>query len=375
MNPTHPRLGRFGLILVATIAAGLAYVVPPVPVRADDGPATRPLIVPDRSTTGPTTAPVAPAGTYRNPLGVDVADPHVLLHDGTYYLYGTSARDGYRVWSSADLVNWQPRGRALRRTDDTWGRNLFWAPCVIHHDGAFYMFYSSRGPVKGEGGSERESHRICLARSDSPTGPFTDVKAPLLDFGKAVIDAHVFIDDRDGAKPYLYYARDISENGQSQIWVVPLSADLLAPAGEPVLCTRPDVEWEGDQWNEAPFVFRHGDTYVMTYSARGFFDPRYGIGYATAPSPLGPWTKSPDNPILQRNGEVSGPGHNSVVVSPDGTELFAVYHVHKRLEGGHARELSIDRLIVEDAPDGQVRLRIAGPSRTPQPLPSGASHR
>ena len=137
------------------------------------------------------------------------------------------------------------------------------------------------GPIAGR----RNSHRICVARSNSPLGPFVDVKAPFLDVGCAVIDAEVFVDG-DG-RGYLYYSKDISENPVSEIFVVALSDDLLTVTGKPVPCIRPSQAWEGNKWNEAPCVFRHGDTYVMTYSARCFSDPLYGVGYATASSPAG----------------------------------------------------------------------------------------
>ena len=51
-------------------------------------------------------------------------------------------------------------------------------------------------------------------------------------------------------------------------------------------------------------VFKNSDTYYMTYSCNHYSDPNYGIGYATAKTPLGMWTKSPDNPILSRNLEI-----------------------------------------------------------------------
>ena len=38
-------------------------------------------------------------------------------------------------------------------------------------------------------------------------------------------------------------------------------------------------------------MFKHKNTYVMMYSARGFFDPLYSLGYATSKSPLGPFKK------------------------------------------------------------------------------------
>ena len=40
------------------------------------------------------------------------------------------------------------------------------------------------------------------------------------------------------------------------------------------------------------------------------------------------------------------------VTTPDGKEWFVVYHTHKELEGGHKRELNIDRLTITDGPDG-----------------------
>jgi GH43 family beta-xylosidase len=316
---------------------------------------------------GPATRPAAVTATYTNPVHRDLPDPHVIRHDGVYYAYGTNAAsEGYRVLSSADLVNWMDRGFAFRRDEKSWGRRHFWAPAVMERAGAFYLFYSAHGPVR----PGHDSHRICLARADSPLGPFIDLQAPLLDVGKATIDAHPFIDD--GGQAYLYYALDISENGTSELYVVPLSDDLTQVVGEPVLCTRPDTEWEGREWNEAPYVFKWDGTYILMYSARGFFDPLYALGFATADHPLGPWKKSPDNPILSRTDRVSGPGHNSVIASPDGLELFCAYHTHAKLEGGHARDLAIDRMTINRDAEGEVRIRILGPTRDPQPMPSGA---
>ncbi|MFT3785260.1 MAG: glycoside hydrolase family 43 protein [Tepidisphaeraceae bacterium] len=316
------------------------------------------------SAPAPTTRP---ALTYRNPLDVDIADPFVLRVNDTYYLYGTNAPGrGYRVLESRDLIHWDDRGFAFRKTNTSWGRENFWAPCAVEHDGAFYLFYSSVGPV----GTSRTSHRICVARANSPLGPFEDVRAPLLDIGKAVIDAHVVVDPEHDGKSYLYFSLDCSENKISEVQVVELSSDLTSVVGKPVPCIKPDQAWEGDTWNEGPFVFRASNgTYVMMYSGRGFFDPLYAIGYATAPSPMGPWTKSKSNPILHRTDDVSGPGHNCVIDSPDGAESFVVYHRHKNIKGGHARELAIDRMTIDARPDGSVILNIDGPSTTEKPMP------
>jgi beta-xylosidase len=318
--------------------------------------------------------PTTQTATYRNPFPIDIADPTIIRNEGMYWLYGTSARDGFRAWSSSDLINWEPRGRAFRRERDSWAETFFWAPCVIERRGTFYMYYSARGKVPNG-----DHLRICVATSNSPAGPFKDLKAPLLEMGKSVIDGDVFIDD-DG-RAYLYYALDNSENvyvdpatkkerHQSHLYVVELGEDLVSIKGSPTFCTRPDQPWEGDTVNEGPLVLKHGSTYILMYSAHAFFEPEYCVGYATAKSPLGPWTKAPENPILKRTADISGPGHHCVIASPDGKELFCVYHVHKNKIPGGNRQLAIDRMTITDEPDGSVKVKILGPTSTTQPAPS-----
>ncbi len=115
----------------------------------------------------------------------------------------------------------------------------------------------------------------------------------------------------------------------------------------------------------------------MTYSARCFSDPLYGVGYATAPSPLGPWRKGPNNPILHRTDDVSGPGHNCVTLSPDGRELMILYHTHQSPLGGCARQLAMDRLLIAPAagqsPAASLRVFTDGPTCTWRPAPSNGS--
>lgn len=93
--------------------------------------------------------------------------------------------------------------------------------------------------------------------------------------------------------------------------------------------------------------------------------------YATADKPLGPWVKANENPVAATNLAigVSGPGHNSITHSPDGKELFIVYHSHADPKNPSGeRVVNIDRLHFDDV----GRLRIKGPTRSPQPIPTGA---
>jgi len=298
---------------------------------------------------------------YSNPIDVLVADPFVYHENDTYYLYGTSASEGFKVYISKDLVNWQYKGFALKTSKVTWPVSAFWAPEVYKKDSDYFMFYCARGLNKEASGY---TMRLCVAKSLSPLGPFKDIKSPAFCVTNAIIDPHIFVDD-DGSA-YLFYTLDCSENTTSEIWVGKLKNNWLEFDGKPVKCFGPDQLWEGDTWNEAPFVLKKGKIYYAMYSANYFASPDYSVGYATATNIFGPWKKYARNPILKLTNKVWGPGHHCVTKSPDEKELFIVYHSQQR-PGSGARQVAIDRLIF----DKNNRLKVIGPTTTPQKFPSG----
>ena len=46
-----------------------------------------------------------------------LADPFILLHNNTYYAYGTHADNGIEVYTSDDLKHWKYSGLALKKGD------------------------------------------------------------------------------------------------------------------------------------------------------------------------------------------------------------------------------------------------------------------
>jgi beta-xylosidase len=262
--------------------------------------------------------------TYTNPVGdtpISMGDPFVLQHGGMYYLFGTNAsNEGFKCWESPDLVHWTLKGWAYRETDDSWAKSYYWAPEVKECRGKFYMTYSAMPKS-----ATTPRLLIALAVSDDPAGPYKDLHAPWFDFGYSAIDGHIFVDD--DSKPYLYFSRNGVQDGYSFgiIYGVALADDLAKPLGEAVKLMEADQPWEKVRYaenrcNEGAFVLKHKGRYYMTYSANHTGFPHYGIGYATAENPLGPWVKAEENPIAATNLDigVSGPGHNSITRSPEG---------------------------------------------------------
>ncbi|MGH7811242.1 MAG: glycoside hydrolase family 43 protein, partial [Candidatus Binatia bacterium] len=248
--------------------------------------------------------------TYRNPIidRIGPADPHVIRHEGKYYMYPTTDGKGYDVFVSDDLVHWEQKPKCF--TDSRGGA---WAPDVFHHkkgDGKFYLYHT----LNKRGGGKQ----IGVAVADGPLGPFND-HGNLVD---DAIDAHLFQDDND-SRLYLYYA---NLAGGFKIMVQPMS-DPLKKRGEPNEVIRPTTDWERKKGavTEGPWMLKHKGLYYLMYSGSGADGPDYAIGYATAKSPLGPFTKHPGNPIAKRGNGVFGPGHHSVVTGPDG-KLWMLYH-------------------------------------------------
>ena len=297
-----------------------------------------------------------------------IGDPFVLPDGGSYHVFATGAQIGFFHWNSEDLINFE-RDKALKKSP--WVHSDYWAPEVYAWKGRYAMLYTGRW-------KKNRSLRIGIAFSDKPEGPFEDpLGEPLFDFGYAAIDGTLTVDDV--GTPYLIYSRDCSENyvngyHESHLYGVQVSEDLTGMVGDPVLLTVPDAPWEtasGEyRWNEGPAVLRHGGKYYLFYSANYFASKQYGVGVAVADSPLGPYVKQANNPVLRWSEDaggrvtVSGPGHNSFFTVGD--ELFTAYHTHTDPSApGNDRQLCIDRAGFHA--DGTAY--ISGPTLAPQLRP------
>lgn len=331
-----------------------------------------------------------PAGArkYTNPLRTTagellrVADPCVYDDGrGTYYL-SASEEGGFSYYTSRDLVTWERGGWLLRVPDDEPVRTCLWASEVREHGGTYYMTYSGFSP-------QLNRLCICLAVSGRPEGPFRIVHSPWLTLERnGCIDASLFW-DTDGT-PYVYFSENGADprtgTGFGALRMARLRRDMEGLDG-PVLHVNDDMSapWEqrmatpGTSCNEAPTVFLHRGTYYMTYSANETHNGHYAMGVQTAPTPLGPWTKAPYNPIAttaygspRRSPgglpEVSSPGHNGVVVGPKGRHMYLIYHRHAPEVStfpSNERVTCIDRFRI----DRRGRLRFDGPSVTPRKKP------
>lgn len=290
-------------------------------------------------------APV-PAEAQENVL---LADPFIMLHDGTYYAYGTHSERGIEVYTSDDLEKWDRHNRLALDRQDSWGERYFWAPEVYNMGGKFHMYYCA-------------DEHICAAVSDSPLGPFMQTAArPMLE-GEKTLDPSLFVDE-DG-RAYLFFVRT---NGGSAIWMAEMTENRLDIRPETMQrCLTVTEAWE-KVWPEVmngPYVFRRDDTYYMLFYANSHESRNCGVGYATAPGVWGPWTKSASNPILQKPGPLVGTGQCSLFTDKEG-ELRIAFHSHYDTMHVDPRKMHIGQIRFRKMPWSSLSLLIDGFYITP----------
>jgi GH43 family beta-xylosidase len=169
---------------------------------------------------------------------------------------------------------------------------------------------------------------------------------------------------RDGWVRILDYGHD------KQAWENADVNDYALTGGQ-----NKDRRWEeGSSTLETHF---NGTTqYYLTYSANNWQTPQYGVGYATSTNPLGPFHKSPTNPIFKANPSIGewSPGHGSFAWSPDSSQLYYVHHGRPAPDASQ-RRLYTDQVHFSTSqldPWGNPTLS-ADEATSDRPVPSGVA--
>ena len=166
---------------------------------------------------------------------INIRDPFVLLHNGVYYLYGTRGAtcwgpaDGFDVYVSRDLEDWDGPFVCFHNDGSFWADRNYWAPEVYSYQGAFYMFASFKNPDVRRG--------TAVLKAESPLGPFvphSDGCVTPRDW--ECLDGTLYVDK--AGKPWMVFCHEWVQAGDGEVDAIPLTDDLSAPAGEPRLLFR-----------------------------------------------------------------------------------------------------------------------------------------
>ena len=279
----------------------------------------------------------APAAHADNPIvqTIYTADPAPLVYNGRVYLYTGHDEDNstyftmkeWRVWSSADMVNWTDHGSPLNLASFSWASANAWAGQTVYRNGKFYWYVPMTVRATGQMG-------IGVAVSNSPTGPFTDaIGRPLVSNGQ--IDPTVFVDD-DG-QAYLYW-------GNPDLWYVRLNADMTSYSGSPTKITLTTAGFgtrTGDAnrptlFEEGPWVYKRNGLYYIVFAAKCCSE---FIAYSTATGPTGPWTYRGTIMPTQGSSFTNHPG----VIDFNGGSYFFYHNGALPGGGGFTRSVAVEK--------------------------------
>jgi xylan 1,4-beta-xylosidase len=184
---------------------------------------------------------------------------------------------------------------------------------------------------------------------------FTDIKT----LYENAIDAHMFYDN---GKYYLYYVQFPGFRIHVQLMKSPTEKQ-----GDPIEILRPTEPWEkiSGEVTEGPWMLTHNGLYYLLYSGTGANSLNYAIGYATAKSPMGPFTKYEGNPIVSRTDQAFGPGHGCVVPDAKG-KLWSIYHQQKDDTLPWNRFICIDPLWFDE--EGILHGKATRGTKEPAPV-------
>src|SRR5687767_7761147 len=299
-------------------------------------------------------APVAARADNPIVQTIYTADPAPIVHDGRVYLYTGHDEDGstwftmreWRVYSSADMVNWTDHGSPMNLATFSWASADAWAGHVAQRNGRFYWYV----PVKN-----RATGRMAIGVgvSDSPTGPFRDALGrPLVENGE--IDPNVFIDD-DG-QAYLYW-------GNPNLWYVRLNADMTSYAGSATRIplttagfgTRSGNASRPTLYEEGPWVYKRNGMYYNVFAANCCSEH---IAYSTAPGPTGPWTYR--GTVMPTQG--SSFTNHAGVIDFNGGSYFFYHNGALPGGGGFTRSVAVERFTYgSDGSIPTITMTTAGP--------------
>ena len=260
-------------------------------------------------------------------------DPAPMADGDRMYVYTGHDEDNanffwmndWRVYSSADMVNWTDHGSPLSLASFSWADGRAWAAQTIKRNGKYYWYVCAHSKLSG-------AMAIGVAVGDSPTGPFKDaIGKPLADGNWDYIDPTVMLDD-DG-QAYLCW-------GNPRIYFCKLNKDMVSIDGKIENIPQDENSFGGpsfrdrqkgvkykDSYTEGPWLMKRNKNYYLLYAAGGV--PEH-IAYSMAKKPFGPWKYMGEVMPLSNTGSFT----NHCGVSDFKGHSYFFYHTGKLPKGG-----------------------------------------
>lgn len=306
----------------------------------------------------------ADEGRFVNPIGPG-ADPWVVRDgegDAVRYLWCRSGGDrGIVVSVSPRLTSFGEEHVVWRAPAEGPASRQVWAPELHRIDGGWAIYFAA-----SDGRNEAHRAWVLLSEGDDPLGPYA-LHGPLETgdvAGEPVWAIDMTVLEHGGQRYALWSGWDQPGSDRQFLYAARMAspAELVPPRVR--IAANDDHPWEftegpgeGRGLNEAPQVLQAaGRTFVM-FSCGASWLPTYKLGRLelTGDDPLDPaaWTEH-DRPVFRSTGSTFGVGHSCFVASPDGRELWHVFHAKREREAGWGRDVFVQPMEIGE--DGVPRF-------------------
>lgn len=267
---------------------------------------------------------VSPQEAVIEAHGIHLRDPAVLLHDGTYYMYGT----GWQVSTSTDLAGpWsEPVTLDVELPADDDGKH--WAPEVHAYNGAFYMFTTYQ--------SSKSGRRGCVVfRAEHPMGPFKKHSDGHLTPSQwDAIDGTLYVDEL--GQPWMVFVHEwvSTVDGVGTMACAKLSKDLKTFVSEPIELFRADSPaWSQARITDGCWMYRLASgELIMLWS--NWDEGGYCVGTARSESGevTGLWVQGERLFTKGSLGEYDG-GHAMIFTDKNGKLWMSLHSPNNAADG------------------------------------------
>lgn len=318
---------------------------------------------------------------FVNPIG-EGADPWVVPDEANdRYLWCYS--DGNRaigIHTSANLSDLGTRHIVWRAPETGPYSREIWAPELHYIGEKWYVYFAA-----SDGKNENHLAYVLESNTDDPLGEYT-LHGPLATGdGADGRSPNVWAIDmtplQHAGKLYAMWSGwDQPGSDRQYLYIAPMESPTKLSGPRVRVTENNEHPWEftedngkGRGLHEGPQVLKHNDHTSVVYSCGASWLPTYKLGLLelTGDDPLQPssWTKL-QRPVFTSTPDTFGVGHSCFVASPDGSEMWHVYHAKQDREPGWQRGIFIQPMSFDDA-SGRPRFGRPVPPGKPIKKPSG----
>lgn len=266
---------------------------------------------------------------------INIRDPFVLVHDDTYYLYGTRGNTcwgeatGFDCYIGKDLKQWEGPYEVFHNDGNFWADRNYWAPECHYYNGNFYIFASFK--------SEDRCRGTQILKCKEPAGkyqPITDF--PITPKDWECLDGTFYV-SKEG-KPYIVFCHEWVQIHDGTICALELSKDLTHSIGEPIELMKAS---DAKSWIQPVKTWREGINYVtdgpslhrmkngsliMIWSSMSKGGYTVGIARSDNGEITGHWTQV-EEPLFFQDG-----GHGMIFTGLDQTLYLTLHSPNETLK-------------------------------------------